>query len=61
MEALSGEQWLICIGVALTLLIPEEIRKFFRIKAGHEMPEPTVATPAATATAPNLRTAPANA
>ena len=61
MEALSGEQWLICIGVALTLVIPEEIRKFFRIKAGHEMPEPTVATPAATATAPTPAPAPANA
>jgi len=51
MGALTGEQWLICIGAALTLIVPEEIRKYFRIKAGHEMPEPVAAAPAATAPA----------
>ena len=57
MVPLTGEQWLVCIGAALTLLVPEELRKLFRIRAGHEMPEPhetpesTVAAPAATAPA----------
>jgi Ca2+-transporting ATPase len=51
MSSLTGEQWIICIGIALSLLVPEEVRKFFKVRAGHEMPEPTVAAPAATAPA----------
>jgi hypothetical protein len=49
MVSLTLEQWLICIGVALTLLVVEEVRKFFKVRAGHEMPEPTDAAPAAAA------------
>ena len=51
MVNLSGEQWLICIGVALTLLVVEEVRKFFKVRAGHELPEPTSGDPTALAPA----------
>ena len=49
MVSLTLEQWLICLGVAALLLVVEEVRKFFKIRAGHEMPEQTDAAPAAAA------------
>ena len=47
MVHLNGEQWLICIGVALSLLVVEEVRKLFKVRAGHDLPEPTAAAPTA--------------
>ncbi len=51
MVNLTGGQWLICIGVALTLFVVEELRKFFKVRAGHELPEPAAVAPAAGAAA----------
>ena len=51
MVHLNGEQWLICIGVALSLLVVEEVRKLFKVRAGHELPEPNTGSPAAEAAA----------
>ena len=41
--ALSAEQWVICIGVALSLIVVEEVRKLLKIRTGDEPAE----TPAA--------------
>jgi len=36
MVSLTGEQWLVCIGVALSLIVVEEVRKALKIRAGDE-------------------------
>ncbi len=36
MISLTGEQWLICIGVALTLIVVEEVKKALKISTGTE-------------------------
>ncbi len=51
MVNLTGGQWLICIGVALSLLVVEEVRKLLKVRAGHELPEPTTSAPTAPASA----------
>ena len=45
--SLTGEQWLVCIGVALSLIVVEEIKKALKIRTGDEQTTATaVATPA---------------
>ena len=34
--SLSGDQWLVCIGVGLSLIVVEEVRKLARIRTGDE-------------------------
>jgi Ca2+-transporting ATPase len=43
-EALSIDQWVICIGVALSLIVVEEVRKLLKVRTGDE---PAAATAAA--------------
>ncbi len=47
--SLTGEQWLVCIGVALSLIVVEEVRKLLKIRAGDEpvAQTPVVSAPAA--------------
>ncbi|MDQ1324827.1 MAG: family hydrolase [Chloroflexota bacterium] len=40
MTSLTGEQWLVCIGVALSLIVVEEVKKLLKVKTETE---PTVA------------------
>jgi Ca2+-transporting ATPase len=42
--SLTVDQWLICIGVALSLIVVEEARKLLRLRTGDE-PEATTASP----------------
>ena len=49
MGSKSKKSAVICIGVALSLIVPKEVRKYSKIQAGHEMPERVAAAPAATA------------
>lgn len=45
--SLTGEQWLVCIGVALSLIVVEEIKKLLKVKtdeAPGALPAPAVAT-----------------
>jgi Ca2+-transporting ATPase len=41
-ESLTFAQWCICIGLALTLLVVEEIIKYFLRRRGRAVPEPAV-------------------
>ena len=34
MVGLTGEQWLVCIGVALSLIVVEEVKKFLKVNTG---------------------------
>ena len=34
MVGLTGEQWLVCIGVALSLIVVEEVKKFVKVNTG---------------------------
>jgi Ca2+-transporting ATPase len=36
MTSLTGQQWLVCIGVALSLIVVEEVKKALKIKTGEE-------------------------
>jgi Ca2+-transporting ATPase len=45
---LTGEQWLVCIGVALSLVVVEEVKKLLKIETEPE-PAKTQATPVAAA------------
>jgi len=45
--SLTGEQWLVCVGVALSLIVVEEVRKALRIRAGDEPAAAVVTAPAA--------------
>jgi Ca2+-transporting ATPase len=45
-EALSVDQWVVCIGVALSLIVVEEIRKLLRIRTGDEAVAPLATAPA---------------
>jgi Ca2+-transporting ATPase len=47
--SLTGEQWLVCIGVALSLVVIEEVRKLLKIRTGDEpaAQTPVVGAPAA--------------
>jgi Ca2+-transporting ATPase len=45
-EALSVDQWVVCIGVALSLIVVEEIRKILRIRTGDEAVAPLATAPA---------------
>ena len=36
MVGLTGEQWLVCIGVALSLIVVEEVKKLLGIGTGSE-------------------------
>ena len=40
MTSLTGEQWLVCIGVALSLIVVEEVKKLLKVRTEAE---PTVA------------------
>jgi len=45
--SLTGQQWLVCIGVSLSLIVVEEVKKLLKVRTGDE---PTAATvPAAAA------------
>jgi len=47
LTSLNGNQWLLCIGLALTLLIVYEIMKvFLRSRRKHNAANPAVAVPA---------------
>ncbi len=48
MTSLTGEQWLVCIGVSLSLIVVEEVRKLLKVRTGDE-PAATQAAPAAAA------------
>jgi P-type Ca2+ transporter type 2C len=41
---LTGAQWMLCIGLALGLLVIEEVIKFFLRRREHTAPDPTVTT-----------------
>ncbi len=45
--SLTGEQWLVCIGVALSLIVVEEVKKALKIKTDEAPARPAVATEAA--------------
>ncbi|MET1232853.1 MAG: HAD-IC family P-type ATPase [Candidatus Limnocylindrales bacterium] len=45
--SLTGEQWLVCIGVALSLIVVEEVKKALKIKTDEAPVRPAVATEAA--------------
>jgi len=45
--SLTGEQWLVCIVVALSLIVVEEVRKALKIRAGDEPATATSMAPAA--------------
>jgi Ca2+-transporting ATPase len=47
MTSLTGEQWLVCIGVALSLIVVEEVKKALKIKT--DQPTATAAAPVAQA------------
>jgi Ca2+-transporting ATPase len=36
MTSLTGEQWLVCIGVALTLIVVEEVKKLLKVRTETE-------------------------
>ncbi len=36
MTSLTGEQWLVCIGVALSLIVVEEVKKLLKVKTENE-------------------------
>jgi Ca2+-transporting ATPase len=36
MVSLTGEQWLVCIGVSLSLIVVEEVRKLLKVRTGDE-------------------------
>jgi Ca2+-transporting ATPase len=36
MVSLTGEQWLVCIGVALSLIVVEEVKKLLKVQTGAE-------------------------
>ncbi len=36
MTSLTGEQWLVCIGVALSLIVVEEGKKLLKVRTGSE-------------------------
>ena len=44
MVGLTGGQWLVCIGVALSLIVVEEVKKYFKVNTGDVVA--AVATPA---------------
>ncbi len=45
MTSLTGEQWLVCIGVALSLIVVEEVKKLLKVSTGDE-PALVAAVPA---------------
>lgn len=45
--SLTGEQWLVCIGVALSLIVVEEVKKLLKVRTGDEPATAPVAAPAA--------------
>ena len=49
MTSLTGEQWLVCIGVALSLIVVEEVKKLLKVKTEIE---PAAAISPATASVP---------
>ncbi len=46
MTSLTGEQWLVCIGVALSLIVVEEVKKALKIKTEEAPARAVVAEPA---------------
>jgi len=47
LTSLDGDQWLLCIGFAIALLLVDEaIKVFLRSSRGHEAPAPAMAAPA---------------
>jgi Ca2+-transporting ATPase len=42
MASLTGQQWLVCVGVSLSLIVVEEVRKLLKVRTGDE----PVASPA---------------
>ncbi len=46
--SLSVDQWVVCIGVSLSLIVVEEVRKLLKVRTGDE-PAATLAAPVATA------------
>ena len=46
--SLSADQWLVCIVVALSLIVAEEVRKLLKVRTGDE-PVAALATPVAAA------------
>jgi P-type Ca2+ transporter type 2C len=49
MTSLTGEQWLVCIGVALSLIVVEEVKKLLKVRTGDEPASTKVAPVAAAA------------
>jgi Ca2+-transporting ATPase len=47
MVSLTGEQWLVCVGVSLSLIVVEEVRKLLKIRAGDEPAAAASMAPAA--------------
>ena len=47
--SLNVDQWLICIGVALSLIVVEEVRKLLKVRTGDEPAVAELAPAAATA------------
>ncbi len=48
MVSLTGEQWLVCLGVSLSLVVVEEVRKLLKVRTG-DVPAVAPATPATAA------------
>jgi len=48
MVSLTGQQWLVCIGVSASLIVVEEVRKLLKVRVGDE-PAATQAAPVAAA------------